>query len=155
RRRNAEGAAALRRGRGASVGAGRDLPGARSRGAASAPADGSRLRRAGGAARARSLRAVAAGARARGPLARSASSCRRRVAWAARPGLARGRARRSGSMTLLPDALAAWRPLLALFDRDVGSTLAPMLDRLSRAIGPLSPAATEASGDPAGYDGVA
>jgi len=58
-------------------------------------------------------------------------------------------------VTVLPQALAGWRPLLAIFDQSVIAALAPMLDRLARAIGPMSPDASEATGDPAGYDGVA
>lgn len=58
-------------------------------------------------------------------------------------------------MTALPEGLAAWRPLLAMFDASVVAALAPMLDRLARAIGPMSPEASEPTGDPSGYDGVA
>jgi hypothetical protein len=58
-------------------------------------------------------------------------------------------------VTILPDALTGWGPLLALFDSTIVTALAPMLDRLSRAIGPMRADDAEPSGDPAGYEGVA
>jgi hypothetical protein len=58
-------------------------------------------------------------------------------------------------VNILPDALVGWGPLLALFDSTVITTLAPMLDRLSRAIGPMRADEAEPTGDPAGYEGVA
>jgi hypothetical protein len=58
-------------------------------------------------------------------------------------------------MTILPEALAGWAPFLSLFDESVVTALAPMLDRLARAIGPMAADDTGASDDPAGYDGVA
>jgi hypothetical protein len=57
-------------------------------------------------------------------------------------------------VSILPDALPGWSPLLALFDREVIRALVPMIDRLSRAIGPMAADEAESSGDPAGYDGV-
>jgi hypothetical protein len=58
-------------------------------------------------------------------------------------------------MTILPEALAGWGPFLSLFDQSVVTALAPMIDRLARAIGPMAADDTGASDDPAGYDGVA
>jgi hypothetical protein len=58
-------------------------------------------------------------------------------------------------VTAFPQALSAWRRRLALLDPAVLEALAPMLDRLARAIGPMAPEASEADGEPSGYDGVA
>jgi hypothetical protein len=58
-------------------------------------------------------------------------------------------------MTIPPEALAGWAPFLSLFDQSVVTALAPMVDRLARAIGPMAADDTGASDDPAGYDGVA
>jgi hypothetical protein len=58
-------------------------------------------------------------------------------------------------VSVLPEALVGWGPFLTLFDSAVITAMAPMLDRLSRAIGPMAADDADPHGDPAGYDSVA
>jgi hypothetical protein len=55
----------------------------------------------------------------------------------------------------LPAALAPWGSYLEVFPRELAVALAPIIQRLDRAIGPLRSASASGSGDPEGFDGLA
>lgn len=57
-------------------------------------------------------------------------------------------------MNALPGPLARWSPLVADFPKDVALTLAPWMESLSRALGPLRAHTVVGEGDPDGVDGV-
>jgi hypothetical protein len=54
----------------------------------------------------------------------------------------------------LPAALAPWGSYLEVFPRELAIALAPIIQRLDRAIGPLRSASASGSGDPEGFDGL-
>jgi hypothetical protein len=58
-------------------------------------------------------------------------------------------------MIELPPALASWKPALAAFAPDLAVALAPFVDRIALAVGPLSTTSTAGAGDPDGYGGLA
>jgi hypothetical protein len=58
-------------------------------------------------------------------------------------------------MSALPGPLKPWAPQLAVLQRDLALAIAPLIQRLSLGIGPLSDASARPAGAPDGYDGVA
>lgn len=57
-------------------------------------------------------------------------------------------------MSALPEPLARWSPLVADLPRDVADCLAPWMEQLARAIGPLRAHMIRGEGEPDGVDGV-
>ena len=57
-------------------------------------------------------------------------------------------------MSALPEPLARWSPLVADLPRDVADCLAPWMEQLARAIGPLRAHTIRGEGEPDGVDGV-
>jgi hypothetical protein len=57
-------------------------------------------------------------------------------------------------VTPLPAKLRPWAPQLGLFHRELAIGLAPWIQRLATAIGPLGGVPDTLTGDPDGYDGV-
>lgn len=57
-------------------------------------------------------------------------------------------------MSALPAPLERWSPLVADFPREVALMLAPWIDALAKAIGPLRAHAIRGAGEPDGVDGV-
>lgn len=57
-------------------------------------------------------------------------------------------------MSALQGPLSRWSPLVADFPREIAETLAPWMESLARAIGPLRAHVVVGEGDPDGVDGV-